>query len=61
MMKRIRQSLDESVALVLAVMGVLALLSFVMAGIVGEREKSVRTAQGAAAAAHASTHAHRAG
>jgi hypothetical protein len=60
-MTRFRQSPDESVALVLAVMGVLALLSFVMAGIVGEREKSVRTAQGAAALVHATTHTHRAG
>ena len=60
-MKRFRQSLDDSVALVLAVMGVLAVLSFVMAGIVGEREKSVRTAQGAAQTVHSAVHTHRAG
>jgi hypothetical protein len=60
-MTRFRRSLDESVALVLAVMGMLALLSFVMAGIIGEREKSVRTAQGAAGGVHSAAHTQPAG
>ena len=44
---------ERSVAIILTVLGTLALLSFVIAGIVGEREKSVSSASAPAAVFHA--------
>lgn len=48
---------SRSVGIVLALLGALALLSFVMAGVVGEREKAASTrAHAPSVAAHASVH-----
>jgi hypothetical protein len=44
---------ERSVAIILTVLGTLAFLSFVIAGIVGEREKSVSSAGAPAAVSHA--------
>jgi hypothetical protein len=44
---------ERSIAIILTVLGTLAFLSFVIAGIVGEHEKSVSTASATAAVSHA--------
>jgi Na+-transporting methylmalonyl-CoA/oxaloacetate decarboxylase gamma subunit len=59
-MKAIRPDIDEDsrgVGVVLALLGALALFSFVMAGLVGEHERTARAAaQGSSIAAHVFVH-----